>query len=105
MYNTRYWFIKKVYPNYLLLFKTSKNKLGYRCYGNDKRLLDYFRYYCTNINIIIKRLEKNNINYILIDNDTRIIKLYKSNNNMYITYLYRSILKDIVLRIRADAFR
>ena len=44
MYNTRYWFIKKVYPNYLLLFKTSKNKLGYRCYGNDKRLLDYFRY-------------------------------------------------------------
>lgn len=105
MYNTRYWFIKKVYPNYLLLFKTSKNKLGYRSYGNDKRLLDYFRNYCTNINIIIKRLEKNNINYILIDNDTRIIKLYKSNNNMYITYLYRSILKDIVLRIRADAFR
>ncbi len=73
MYNTRYYFIKKVYPNYLLLFKTSKNKLGYGCYGNDKRLLDCFRNYCTNINIIIKRLE---------------------NNNMYITYLYRSILKD-----------
>ena len=94
MYNTRYWFIKKVYPNYLLLFKTSKNKLGYRSYDNDKRLLDYFRNYCTNIHIVTKRLEKSNVNYILIDNDTSIIKIYKSNNNMYITYLYRSILKN-----------
>ena len=49
MYNTRYWFIKKVYPNYLLLFKT--------------------------------------------------------NNNRYITFLYRAIVKDIVSRIRVDAFR
>ena len=105
MYNTRYWFIKKVYPNYLLLFKTNKNKLGYRSYGNDKRLLWFVRGYTVSINKVTDNLEKNNINYLLIDNDTRIIKLYKTNNNRYITFLYRAIVKDIVSRIRVDAFR
>jgi hypothetical protein len=61
MYNTRYWFIKKIYPNYLLLFKTKKNKLGYRCYGNDKRILDYIRNYTISIKKVIERLEANNI--------------------------------------------
>lgn len=62
MYNTRYWFLKKIYPNHLLLFKTNKNKLGYRSYGYDKYILDGIRNHTTNIKVIINRLNKLNIN-------------------------------------------
>lgn len=104
MYNTRYWFMKKLYPEYLLLFKTNKNKLGYRCYGIDKYIINYFRNYEISINIILKKLEKNDINYIMIDN-LDMIKIYKTNNNRYYKYLYESITLYIFDRIRAGVYR
>lgn len=104
MYNTRYWFLKKLYPNYLVLFKTNKNKLGYRCYGNDKYILDGIRNYTTNIKAIERKLNELNINYIFIDN-LRIIKIYTNETNMYTEYLYKFIVLNILGRIRVCVFR
>lgn len=104
MYNTRYWFLKKIYPNYLLLFKTNKNKLGYKCFAVDKYIIDGIRNYTTSFAIIQSRLEKLNINYILIDN-LSITKIYNVKNNMYNNYLYKFICSNILDRIRVCVFR
>lgn len=104
MYNTRYWFMKKIYPDYLLLFKTSKNKLGYKCFGLDKRILNNINYYPKKIDIIEERLNKLNINYMLIDN-LQIIKIQKHETNMYNYCIYKFISLDILVRIRVCVFR
>ena len=104
MYNTRYWFLKKIYPNYLLLFKTNKNKLGYRCFEIDKYILDSIRHYSINFNIIQSRLDKLNINYMLIDN-LSITKIKTFNTNMYNDYMYKCLVLNILDRIRVCVFR
>ena len=105
MYNTRYWFLKKLYPHTVLLFKTSKNKLGYRCYGIDRYILDGIRNYTTDIKVILKRLNYLKINYLLIV-DLRIIMSYDFlDDNQYTKYLYRFIVNDILDRIRVCVFR
>lgn len=104
MYNTRYYFLKKIYPNYLLLFKTNKNKLGYRTFGYDKYILDGIRKYTTSINVIINRLNKYNINYIMIDN-LEITKIKSNKNNKYVDYLYRFMVLNIMSRIRSCVLR
>ena len=96
--------MKKIYPDYLLLFKTSKNKLGYKCFGIDKYILNSIRHYSININIIQSRLRKLNINYMLIDN-LSIQKIYKSKTNKYNDYMYRFVVLDILDRIRVCVFR
>ena len=102
MYNTR--FLKKIYPNYLLLFKTNKNKLGYRCFGIDKYILNGIRNYSTNFIVIKSRLEKLNISYILIDN-LSILKIRNEKNNMYNNYIYKFVSLNILDRIRVCVFR
>lgn len=104
MYNTRYWFLKKIYPNYLLLFKTSKNKLGYKCFGIDKYILDGIRNYTTDISVIINTLTSYKINYLIIDN-LDITLIYNSKTNMYTSYLYKFIVLNMLDRIRAGVFR
>lgn len=104
MYNTRYWFLKKIYPNYLLLFKTNKNKLGYRCFGIDIYILNSIRNYTINFNVIKSRLENLNINYMIIDNLT-IEKVYENKTNIYNDYLYKCIVLNILDRIRVCVFR
>ena len=104
MYNTRYWFLKKIYPNYLLLFKTNKNKLGYKCFGIDKHIINNIRRYTTNFHIVKSRLEKLNINYILIDN-LSITQIRKFETNMYTSYIYKFVSLDILDRIRVCVFR
>lgn len=104
MYNTRYWFMKKIYPDYLLLFKTSKNKLGYRCFGVDKIILDTTRNYSTKISFIESKLDKLNINYMLIDN-LIVTKIQRYETNMYNYYMYKFISLNILDRIRVCVFR
>ena len=104
MYNTRYYFMKKIYPNYFLLFKTSKNKLGYKAFGYDKYILDGIRNYTIDINIIIKRLNKLNISYIIVDN-LEIKKINNFQNNMYVQNLYKFMCLDIMCRIRSCVLR
>lgn len=104
MYNTRYWFLKKIYPDYLLLFKTNKNKLGYKCFGIDKYILDGIRHYSINIIIIQTRLEDLNINYMLIDN-LSITKVKKFKTNLYNNYMYKFVVLNILDRIRICVFR
>lgn len=104
MYNTRYWFLKKMYPNHLLLFKCTKNKLGYRAFGIDKIVLDGIRNYSTDIKYVIKLLDDYNINYIIIDN-LSILFLKSFEINKYSTYLYKFISLNILDRIRASMFR
>lgn len=104
MYNTRYWFLKKIYPNYLLLFKTTKNKLGYKCFGIDRYILDGIRNYTTDINVIINTLTSYKINYLIIDN-LDITLIYNSITNMYTSYLYKFIVLNMLDRIRAGVFR
>ena len=36
----RYQFVKKVYPNYLVIIVSNKNKRGYTSYGIDKSILE-----------------------------------------------------------------
>lgn len=101
MYNTRFYIMKKIYPNHLLLFKTNKNKLGLRCYGYDRYILDQIRKYTSNQHLVLNRLEKANISYHIIDN-LEIIKSYQAEKNQYTTYLYRFICIDIINRIRVS---
>ncbi len=93
-----------MYPNFLVLFKSSKNKLGYKVYGYDKYILDGIRKYTTNINVIIDRLNKLNINYIIIDN-LDIIKFVNYKNNNYVNYLYKFMCLNILSRIRVCVLR
>ena len=104
MYNTRYWFLKKLYPNHLLLFKCTKNKLGYRSFGNDKIILDGIRNYNTDIKFVLRLFDFYNINYIMIDN-LSIFFQKDFETNMYSTYLYRFMCLNILDRIRASMFR
>lgn len=100
MYNNRYWFLKKIYPNYVLLFKTSKNKFGYKCFGIDKIILNYIKKYNDDITVVLKKFQKLSINYIIVDN-LNIDKTYENNVNRYTEYVYKFIVIDILDRIRA----
>ena len=51
-----------------MVFKTTKNKLGYKCFGIDRYILDGIRNYTTDINVIINTLTSYKINYLIIDN-------------------------------------
>lgn len=104
MYNTRYWFLKKLYPDYVLLFRTNKNKLGYRCFGIDKYILDSIRKYSINFTLIQSRLEQLSINYMFIDN-LSITKTRKFKTNMYTDYMYKCLVLSILDRIRVCVFR
>ena len=76
----RYSFIKKVYPNTLLIF-IKNNK--YFCIDNDYYIYKYF-------NNDIKQLRLNNIDYIIIDNLNIIEKSFNKNN--YYNKYYKLIL-------------
>lgn len=96
--------MKKIYPDYLLLFKTNKNKIGYRSFGIDNILFLFIRDYSTQINVVEDKLIKMHINYLLIDN-LQILKVKKFKNNMYNYYMYKFVSLDILDRIRVCVFR
>lgn len=57
----RYKIIKKKYNEYLLLFLTNKNKAKITSCGIDRIILEQYKY-------DLKKIQKANICYILIDN-------------------------------------
>ena len=67
----RYVFIKRLYPDTLIVF-IKKNK--YFLLDNDKYIYEYF-------NKNIKQIALNNIDYIIIDNLYIVDKLFNKNNN------------------------
>ena len=74
---SRYQFIKKKYPDYLIIFN-EKNR--YISCDIDKQILRYL-----SISDNIKNLENKNINYIVFSNIT-INKKYEVENNQYSYY-------------------
>ena len=62
----RYQFVKKVYPNYLVIIASSKNKRGYTSCGIDKSILKNIEKKQRKQNLL-KKIEKMNINYIVLD--------------------------------------
>ena len=59
MKSNRYLFIKRIYPQYIILLKKDKK---YITYGIDKEILNYIKFHK------LKRLSKLEINYIVLDN-------------------------------------
>ena len=88
MINTRYKFIKRLYKDYIIVFK--KNNCNY--------IYDYeFLYLFKDKISIINKLNKYNINYIIINN-MKIINKKVFNNNKYNYYKKRYILYKILNR-------
>lgn len=104
MYNTRYWFLKKIYSNYLILLKTNKCKLGYKCFGVDKYILDNIRNYTNDINVIESKLTELNINYIKVE-ELQITEIYNFKENKYNYYMYKYLVLNILDRIRSCVLR
>ena len=99
-YNVRYEIAKLVYPDYLILIETSKNKLGLKTYKKDKIILDYIKEITHNSRIkLYNYLKENNINYIVLDNYSN-ITICNCNNNYYKLYLKKRIIKIIVISIK-----
>ena len=98
----KYYTAKGFYSNYLLLYIDNKHKYKLKSYGLDRKKLNYIR------NTYLKNkdnrkelyyyLQSNNVNYILFDG-LEIIYKYENDINMYNTYLYRTMLYNIVNRV------
>ena len=79
----RYLFLKKIYPNYLIIFE-HKNK--YLSYGIDNELLQYIK---------VINLNKFSINFIILKNMS-VCKLQKFKNNLYNDYYLKYILIKLI---------
>lgn len=104
MYNTRYWFLKRIYPNHLLLLKTNKCRLGYKCFGVDKYILDNIINYTSDINVIESKLIELNINYMKVE-ELQITEIYNFEENKYNDYMYKYLVLNILDRIRSCVLR
>lgn len=76
---TKYYFLKKLYKDYLIIFITKNNKI--KTYSYDKLLIKYI----------------NNINYICIDNEFNVY-IKRRSNNMYYKYLIKEVIIDYLLK-------
>lgn len=83
MLRNRYRFIKKLYPNYIIIFMMKKK---YYLVEEQMRFIKLFKK-----KNIIETLEFYNINYIIIDNLT-IIKRKEFNDNKYLELLKSGII-------------
>ena len=91
----RYQFVKKVYPNYLVIIASNKNKRGYTSCGIDKSILENIEKKKSKLSIL-KKLEKMNINYIVLDGLT-ISKIFESPTNRYDKLYYLEANRKILL--------
>ena len=78
-------FLKRLYPNYLILFRKSDNKIT--SIDIDRKLLYYLKY---------KNIKKLKINHIIVSstNELEVYTYYKKNN--YYLYYYRYYLSEII---------
>ena len=72
----RYIFFKNLFPNYLILF-LKKGK--YYSFGFDKKLMPY----------------KDNINYVVINEDNTVI-IFKQKHNCYVYYYQKLFLINLL---------
>lgn len=87
---SRYQFIKKKYPNHIVLFHEQDK---YITYDEDKKILKQF-----SKSNIVKKLKEKNINYIVFSNLT-IIRKYEIENNQYTYYRKLAHMKEIIYNI------
>ena len=85
-YKNRYIFIKRCYPNTIVIFKNNKS---YTSYDEDKEFLNYLNFKKLN------NLNKLKINYIVIDN-MKVIQYVEFKNNNYKLYYKRFILFKLI---------
>lgn len=90
-YKNRYVFIKRTYPNTIVIFKNNNNK--YIGYSNQKEFLEYLKFRQLN------NLSKLKINYIVISN-MQILEHVTFDNNKYELYYARFNLFKLVNYIR-----
>ena len=91
----RYQFVKKVYPNYLVIIASNKNKRVYTSCGIDKSILENIEKKKSKLNLL-KKLEKMNINYIVLDG-LKIIKKYENSMNKYDRLFYLEANRKVLL--------
>lgn len=91
-----------IYPNYVILFYSNKNKRHYISIGVDKYISLYI-YYIDKKNIYLKDyinyFKNNKINYIVIKEGNIIIKEY-FNDLIYLDYYYKSIIYNMLNSIK-----
>lgn len=80
----RYNFIKKMYPDYLILLV---NKSNYTSFYLDKLIYSYY----------LDKVFKLNINYIILDG-LDIIKKVKFSNNRYYYYSKLVLIKEVICK-------
>lgn len=90
-YKNRYVFIKRTYPNTIVIFKNSDNK--YVGYSEQKEFLEYLKFKQLN------NLSKLKINYIVISN-MQILEHVTFDDNKYELYYARFNLFKLVNYIR-----
>lgn len=83
MLKTRFIFLKRLYLEYVIIFKINRKLY---VYGYDLKIIRYFK-----LNNIINTLNKYGVNYIIIDNLNIVVKK-EFNYNKYLELLYKSIL-------------
>ena len=90
-YKNRYVFIKRTYPNTIVIFKNNNNK--YIGYSEQKEFLEYLKFKQLN------NLSKLKINYIVISN-MQILEHVTFDDNKYKLYYARFNLFKLVNYIR-----
>ncbi len=80
----RYNFIKKMYPDYLILLVSKNN---YTSFYLDKLIYSYY----------LDKVFKLNINYIILDG-LDIIKKVKFSNNRYYYYSKLVLIKEVICK-------
>lgn len=96
----KYYVMKALKPDYLILCTYKKNKLGLTSYGVDGLLLKYICENCfdelnTDRRKLYEKLKELNINFLIIDGiREEFVHKYEVNN--YGSYLYTAILNYII---------
>lgn len=90
MLKTRYQFIKRLYPNYVLVFIEKKQK--YHLVEEQMRFLKIFKK-----KNMINTLEYYHINYLVIDN-LSIVKKKEFSDNRYLELLKKAIIIELMNR-------
>lgn len=80
---TRYLFLKRLYPNYVIIILKKDEYITFDIDNKIVKLIDY-------------KLDKYNINYLILDN-LEIIKIIKYTNNKYLEIKMRVELLSILL--------
>ena len=97
-----YRFTKMIYPNYVILFYSSKNKRHFIGMGIDKYIILYINYIDKKIIFLkdyLNYFKNNKINYIVIKDGNISIK-EEYNDLIYLDYYYKSIISKLFYEMK-----